>query len=89
MDDPEALAILLDTNVILHFRRIDEVDWCKLAGFAKCDLVATPFLFRELDHQKALNPSSKLRRRASEAIDYLADLLDRPSPINIRNNVCW
>lgn len=88
MVDPEALAIFLDTNVILHFRKIDEVDWCKLAGIAKCDLVATPFLFRELDHQKALNPSSKLRRRAGEAIDYLADLLERPSPINIRDNVC-
>jgi hypothetical protein len=88
MDNPEPLAIFLDTNVMLHFRRIDEVDWCKLAGIGTCDLVATPLLFRELDAQKALNPSSKLRRRAGEAIDYLANLLDRPAPIEIRDNVC-
>jgi len=87
MDRRETLAIFLDTNVVLHFRRVDEIDWCGLTDTAKCDLVATPLLFRELERQKALNPSPKLRRRAAASIDYFADLLERSSPICIRADV--
>ena len=46
-----ACDILIDTNLVLHFRPIDQVDWRSLTGFDRCTLVITPILLRELEQR--------------------------------------
>lgn len=76
--------VLIDTNVVLHYRRIDEIDWPLLAGAASCTLAITPVLMRELEQHKVHNRSKTLRDRAGRMIDYLVGLMDAPDPILIR-----
>jgi hypothetical protein len=79
--------ILIDTNQMLHFRRIDEIDWCSLTQCDRCAIVITPILLRELEHNKIFNSSALLRKRASRAIEYLVELVEQPDPIMLRPNV--
>jgi len=81
------MDILVDTNVILHFRRLDELDWCALAGIAPCRLIVTPVLMRELERNKVHNPNVRLRQRAREAISWLAGRFEEKDPIALREGV--
>lgn len=81
------MDILIDTNIILHFRRLDELDWCDLAGVTSCSLIVTPVLMRELERNKVSNPNTKLRQRAREAILWLAKKLGEKSPTRLRKGV--
>lgn len=82
-----ACDILIDTNHMLHFRRIDEIDWCSLAKCNECAIVITPILLRELEHNKIFNQSKALRKRASRSIEYLVSLMDQPEPNLLRPGV--
>jgi hypothetical protein len=79
--------ILIDTNLVLHYQRIDQVDWPTIAGCPRCTLAITPVLMRELDHHKVLSRSRALRDRASKMIDYLITKIDEPNPIKVRRGV--
>jgi rRNA-processing protein FCF1 len=81
------MDILVDTNLILHFRRLDELDWCELAGTAPCRVIITPVLMRELERNKVHNPNAKLRQRARDAITWLADRFEAQDPISLREDV--
>jgi hypothetical protein len=81
------MDILIDTNIALHFKRLDQIDWCELAGVAKCSLIVTPVLMRELERNKVHNPNAKLRQRAKDTISWLADRLREEDPIRLRKAV--
>jgi len=81
------MDILLDTNIALHFKRMDLIDWCELAGVAPCALIVTPVLMRELERNKVHNPNAKLRQRAKDTISWLADRLREEDPIELRKDV--
>lgn len=81
------MDILIDTNIALHFRRLDEIDWRELAGGEDCSLVVTPVLTRELERNKVHNPNMKLRQRAQDTVRWLANRLAEPDPIMIRKGV--
>jgi hypothetical protein len=79
--------IIIDTNQVLHFRRIDEIDWCALAGCSPCTIVITPILLRELEQKKIFSPSASLKDRARRMSDYLVEQAALPDPIRLRENV--
>lgn len=81
------MDIIVDTNLILHFRRLDELDWCELVGAAPCSVVVTPVLMRELERAKVHNPNAKLRARAKDAIAWLAAKIADEDPIILREGV--
>ena len=81
------MDIIVDTNLILHFRRLDELDWCELVGAAPCSVVVTPVLMRELERAKVHNPNAKLRERAKDAIAWLAAKIADEDPIILREGV--
>lgn len=58
--------VFIDTNVALHYRRMDEIDWRQLTGADKVVIVITPVFFRELDKQKVTNKSEKIRDRSEK-----------------------
>lgn len=80
-------AILIDTNLVLHFRAIDQIDWPSIAGCLSCTLVVAPILLRELEQQKIFNKSATLRARAAKAIDFLVAKMAEADPIVLRENV--
>jgi rRNA-processing protein FCF1 len=81
------MDIILDTNIVLHFRRIDELDWCDLAKVSSCSIVVTPVLMRELERNKVQNPNTRLRERARGAILWIGGLLGNEDPIQLRDGV--
>lgn len=88
MPDREVAYIFVDTNTALHFRRPDEIDWCSLAASKQVVLVAAPILLRELENQKIVNTSRKLRDRAGSFIKWLHPfVLD--SSKEVRKGVQW
>jgi len=81
------MDIILDTNIVLHFRRIDELDWCDLAKVSSCSIVVTPVLMRELELNKFQNPNARLRERAKGAVLWIGKLLGNEDPIQLREGV--
>ena len=79
--------VFLDANIALHFRSADEIDWLTLANAPEVVLVIAPIFIRELEKQKATNPSRKLRERAANTITWLTRLLEADGPIPIRKKV--
>jgi hypothetical protein len=72
------IAVFLDTNLLMHYRPLNEIDWRSLL---RCDAVKieiAPVVTRELEEQKALNPSRKLRDRAAVALKLLHKHLANP-----------
>jgi hypothetical protein len=78
--------VILDANLLLHFKRPDEVDWLAYTHANGVVLLASPILFRELEQEKIFNQLPKLRERAVEAIKWLSDL-DSTTPVKIRPGV--
>ncbi|MEQ9518547.1 MAG: PIN domain-containing protein [Parvibaculum sp.] len=88
MSGQEVAYIFVDTNTALHFRRPNEIDWCSLAASGQVVLVAAPVLLRELENQKIVNASRKLRERAGAFIKWLHPfVLD--STKEVRTGVRW
>lgn len=79
--------IFIDTNQVLHFQRIDQIDWCALTGCDRCALVIPPILLRELEQKKIFSPSAALKARAGGMIDFLVSQMALPDPVFLRPNV--
>ncbi|KFL48003.1 hypothetical protein IL54_3430 [Sphingobium sp. ba1] len=79
--------ILIDANQVLHFTRLDQIDWCGLTGCRHCTLVITPILLRELEQKKIFSPSSALKARAGAMIDFLVEKMELPDPVVVRSHV--
>jgi predicted ribonuclease YlaK len=69
------IAAFPDTNLFLHFRPLSEIDWCGLLQASAIEIKIAPVVTRELEEQKILNPSRKLRERASTALKLLHSYL--------------
>src|SRR6266446_2860742 len=63
--------LFVDTNVLLHYRRLEEIDWLSLSKSKEVVIVLCPAVIRELDRLKVGHPQSKFRRRAQEIIAIL------------------
>jgi PIN domain len=58
--------LFIDTNVLLHYRRLEEIDWLTLTASREVTIFLCPAVIRELDRQKVVHPQQKIRRRAQE-----------------------
>jgi hypothetical protein len=74
-------GLFLDTNVLLHYRRVDEIDWLKVSGTNVVVLLICPVVIRELDQHKDGHPQTKLRKRAQEVIADLQSKLEGTSEL--------
>ena len=80
--------VFIDANSALHFKRPDQIDWRTLANANEVVLVAAPVLLQELEEQKVINRSSKLRERAADYVKWLHQFVRRPDT-EIRAGVRW
>lgn len=76
--------IIIDANIILHYRRIDEIDWPGLVRSSPCNIVIVPALMTELERKKATASSPVIRKRAGKAIEFLVRKMDETDPIALR-----
>ncbi len=79
--------LFVDTNVLLHFKRLEEIDWLKLSGTRLVTILLCPTVIRELDRQKSLHPQHKIRKRSQEITSSLHRRLIGKSPTKIRDGV--
>jgi hypothetical protein len=83
MENP--VYVFPDTNQLVHYRPIDEIDWCALTGSNAVTLVFAPVVFKELDKFK-YGEREKLRRKAERVLRQFNQLLDE-SPATVRDGV--
>jgi predicted ribonuclease YlaK len=63
--------LFVDTNVLLHYRRLEEIDWLNLSKSKEAVIILCPIVIRELDQHKISHPQGKIRKRAQEIIASL------------------
>ena len=79
--------LFVDTNVLLHYRRLEEIDWLGLTKSNEAVIVLCPAVIRELDQHKVNHPRNKFRKRAQEIITSLHSRLSGANSDVIRNGV--
>ncbi len=67
----QRIAAFPDTNLFLHYRPVNEIDWCSLLQASAVEIKIAPVVTRELEEQKTLHQSRKLRERAATALKLL------------------
>lgn len=80
--------IFIDTNIALHFKRPEYIDWCKIVECDHVYLVATQTLLHEIDEKAYSASSRRLRRRADSFARNLDKYIDGPH-IQVRHGVYW
>lgn len=83
----DSCDILIDTNIALHFPRIDQLDWPGLTGCRTCTIVIAPILLRELEQKKIFGATPAMRERAGRTIAYLVARMAETDLIHVRPNV--
>lgn len=73
--------------VLLHFRQIDEVDWCRELQCGEVELVLAPVVYRQLDRHKDGHRTPMLRERAKTTVAKLKALLGQASSASVRQGV--
>lgn len=73
----QRIAAFPDTNLFLHYRPLNEIDWCSFLQASAVDIKIAPVVTRELEEQKTFNQSRKLRDRAAAALKLLHSYLEQ------------
>lgn len=79
-------TLFIDTNILLHYRSFDEIDWLTLLKVDQIEICLTSIVIQELDKHK-YSPSSKLRDKATKVIRKLHKLADSGSRISLKSNI--
>ncbi len=78
--------VFIDTNVLLHYRSFDEVDWPGQLGATAVTLVFAPVVLTELDRRK-WSGSRREKARAKSTLKKLSGLNLSMTPVGIRQGV--
>lgn len=62
-----------DTNIALHYKAFDQIDWCALVGSTELVVVITSVFLREIDHQKD-RERGNVQKRAKSVNAWLGKL---------------
>lgn len=76
--------IFLDTNIFLHSKPLDNINWLKICQDEKCEIIIAPIVIYELDKSKVNNDNKG--RRARNALHKIENCIDKNS-FGIRKNV--
>jgi hypothetical protein len=69
------LTLFVDTNTLLHFRWLAEIDWLDITKAMAVDIRLDAVVTGELDNRKRNAPRARIRERARAAISRLEPLL--------------
>jgi rRNA-processing protein FCF1 len=80
------IVAFLDTNIFLHFKRIDQIDWGKTLSAKTIELKIAPIILRELT-DKQIGDSLKNRSRAEKTLKYFDKIFGKSGACEIRPGV--
>ncbi len=80
-------CVFLDTNIFLHYRPIEHIDWLGILDTESVILVVSTTVIRELNRHKDFPSSPKVRERAAASLIKLHGWSEQEPPIMIRNSV--
>ncbi len=67
------MKLFIDTNIILHFTPLDQVDWTEVCGQRSVEILFAPIVIEELDkHKRNTNP--RISKRAKAAIKKIGEI---------------
>lgn len=66
-------VVFLDTMLFMHYRPLDDLDWCAALGATAVRIVVPRVTIRELDDHKDSHPNATLKERARKAGRLIAD----------------
>lgn len=64
-ENPQQVVLFIDTNILLHFKPLKEIDWLEVTGAKAVRLVICLEVIKELDKHKR---NTRLQKRAERAI---------------------
>lgn len=67
------MKLFIDTNIILHFTPLDQVDWTEVCGQRNVEILFAPIVIEELDKQKR-NTNPRISKRAKAAIKKIGEI---------------
>ncbi|MBW8327168.1 MAG: hypothetical protein K0M50_20565 [Prolixibacteraceae bacterium] len=67
-------TVFLDTNIFLHYKQFDQIDWLSVCSASECELVITPIVIDELDKHKIGN--TKIGKRARNVLTQIEKLYE-------------
>lgn len=79
-------TLFVDTNIFLHYRSFDEIDWLSLLEVDYVKIRVTSIVIQELNKHKD-GSSRKLRDKAAKVIKKLHQLVDAGLEVNLKPNV--
>jgi rRNA-processing protein FCF1 len=79
-------TVVVDTNLFLHYKRPDQLNWKALQS-ANVELVIMAVVIRELEKVKNFGSSSRLKTRAADSITWLSKLMDKGFEVELRTGL--
>lgn len=73
----ETAFVILDTNILLHYKQPDQINWLTLCGAERVDLVVSTQLLTEFSDKKDMHPNKQVRERARSRETWIFDRLQR------------
>ena len=70
-DGGRMTVVFLDTNVFMHYKPINEIDWVEILGDNQVEIVVPRVVLRELDRHKDSHNRGYLRERARKRLHQL------------------
>lgn len=80
-------TIFLDTNIFLHYRSFDQIDWLEMVKAESAIIIIPTITIRELNKHKDSHSRSKISERAGKCIKRLYTLMDPTKLPEIRGKV--
>lgn len=77
-------TVFIDTNIFLHYKLFDQIDWLEVCSTEKCELVIPPIVIDELDKHKIGN--TKIGKRARNVLGKIEKLYENEN-FEIQKNV--
>lgn len=68
-------TIFIDTNIFLHYKMFDEIDWREVVGSARVKIVVPHVVMEELEEQKYI-AERKIKKRAKKVTDKFDKISD-------------
>jgi len=81
------IFVFPDTNIFLHFRNLDEIDFPSLLGHEKVEIVIAYKVIEELDRIKWEHPTEGTRNRAGKNTQKIAEWLSTEKEIRANVNI--
>lgn len=79
--------VFLDTNIYLHYRLFDQIDWLEIVKANAVTIVIPPITVRELNKHKELHPRPRVKKRAGKVLKKLFALFESGSQAYLRDYI--